>query len=86
MLAKIGKTKIDHFAPESAPSITRVTNRILYYILHMVYQFRQGCMNISKVIKHFVILAVKICTAKKKHVCNLIYTLPGVFMVVFIVA
>ena len=61
MLAKIGKTKIDHFAPESAPSITRVTNsnRILYYILHMVYQFRQGCMNISKVIKHFVILAVK---------------------------
>ena len=68
MLAKIGKTKIDHFAPESAPSITRVTNRILYYILHMVYQFRQGCMNISKVIKHFVILAVKICTAKKKHV------------------
>ena len=76
MLAKIGKTKIDHFAPESAPSITRVTNRILYYILHMVYQFRQGCMNISKVIKHFVILAVKICTAKKNmSIYIYIYTL-----------
>ena len=62
------KTKNDHNNPKIAPTITKLTNSVLYYILHIVFKFRKGYISILKIIQDSLILAVKVRAAKKKHV------------------
>ena len=59
------KTKNDHNNPKIAPTTTKLTNSVLYYILHLIINYRQCCMQTFKIIQYFRIFGCQICTAKK---------------------